>query len=148
MARRPIPPLPADSPDEVEAAFYAAMQTGDLEQMMALWADEDEAACLHPGGMQALGPAAVRTSFEAIFATGAVNVRPDAVRRYATPDVAVHHVVERIVGMTSDGPGVAYALATNIYIRTPLGWRMLVHHASAGGETGAADFADTGATLH
>ena len=30
------------SPEEVEAAFYEAMQQGHLEQLMACWADEDD----------------------------------------------------------------------------------------------------------
>ncbi|HWI81551.1 YybH family protein, partial [Ramlibacter sp.] len=36
--------------DDVEAAFYEALQTGDIEKLMACWADEDEIVCIHPGG--------------------------------------------------------------------------------------------------
>ncbi|TAK83081.1 MAG: DUF4440 domain-containing protein [Aquabacterium sp.] len=148
MTRLVPPPAPADSPDDVEAAFYRAMQQGDLDQLMALWADEDEIACIHPGGIRALGAQAVRASFESIFAVGSVDVRPESVRRLLSQAVAVHHVVERIQGITPEGPQAAYVVATNVYVRTPLGWRMLVHHASPGGEIGSPDFSESGMMLH
>ena len=44
------PPRCIGSPDEVEAQFYEALQRGDIEQLMALWADDDEIVCVHPGG--------------------------------------------------------------------------------------------------
>ncbi|WP_442786621.1 nuclear transport factor 2 family protein [Hydrogenophaga sp. NFH-34] len=39
-----------NTPDEVEHAFYEALQHGDLERVMACWADEDDVVCVHPGG--------------------------------------------------------------------------------------------------
>ena len=62
--RRPIQPPAAAlhaSPDDVEAQFYEAMQRGDLALMMAVWADDDEIVCVHPGsGGRVVGPQAVR----------------------------------------------------------------------------------------
>ena len=46
--------------DEVEAAFYEALQRGDLEQLMACWADEDDIFCVHPGGPRQVGAPAIR----------------------------------------------------------------------------------------
>jgi ketosteroid isomerase-like protein len=65
-----MPRLPAvalaslfSSPDDVEAAFYEALQKGDIDALMALWADDDEVVCVHPGGGGRLvGPAAIRAS--------------------------------------------------------------------------------------
>ena len=48
------------SPDDIEAMFYEALQTGNIERLMACWADEDEVVCVHPGGQRLLGPAAIR----------------------------------------------------------------------------------------
>ena len=31
--------------DDVEAAFYEALQRGDIDALMACWADEDEVFC-------------------------------------------------------------------------------------------------------
>ena len=53
-------------PDETEAAFYEAMQHGDIDKLMACWADEEEIVCVHPGGMRLVGVAAIRSAFEAI----------------------------------------------------------------------------------
>jgi hypothetical protein len=38
--------------DDVEAAFYDALQNADIEKLMACWADEDEIVCIHPGGLR------------------------------------------------------------------------------------------------
>lgn len=151
MVIRKAPPVASpDTPDDIEAQFYEALQQGDIEKLMAVWADEDEIACIHPGGPRVLGPQAVCASFEAIFAHGSVDVLPDVVRRYATPSLAIHHVIERVRGLTREGPQTAYVVATNVYVRTPLGWRMTVHHASPGGEDGGAppDFTDSSMMLH
>ena len=48
--------------DEVEAAFYDALQNGDIDKLMACWADEDDIVCVHPGGPRIVGAAAIRAS--------------------------------------------------------------------------------------
>ena len=60
----------AGTPDDIEAQFYQALQRGDIDRLMAVWADDDEVVCVHPGGGRLVGPAAIRESFEAIFASG------------------------------------------------------------------------------
>ena len=149
MARHSAPPpAPPDTPDEIDQRFYQAMQQGDVDKMMALWADEDDIACVHPGGSRVLGAVAIRASFEAVFAHGAVEVVPEAARRTGSQTWAVHHVVERIRGMTPQGPQDAYVIATNIYVRTLGGWRMLVHHASPGSQVEIAGLSESAALLH
>ncbi|WP_374593496.1 nuclear transport factor 2 family protein [Aquabacterium sp.] len=149
VVRKAPPPAPHDSPDEVEAEFYEALQQGDIDKLMAVWADDDEIACIHPGGPRVLGPQAVRASFEAVFAHGSVDVQPEAVRRYVSHGFAIHHVIERLRGVTRSGPQTAYVVATNVYARTPLGWRMTVHHASPSGEEDSPpDFTDSSMMLH
>ena len=63
--------------DDVEAAFYDALQTADIEKLMACWADEDEIVCIHPGGARAVGAVAIRSSFEAMFRNGSIRAWPD-----------------------------------------------------------------------
>ena len=130
MARRPPPPPPADSADEVEAQFYEALQQGALERLMALWADDDEIVCVHPGGTRIVGNAAIRASFEAIFANGGIPVRPEQVHRLLQPGLALHHLAERIEVTAEGGTQVGWVLATNVYVKGPLGWRIAAHHAS------------------
>ena len=121
------------SPDEIEAAFYEALQSADIEKLMACWADEDDIVCIHPGGPRVVGAGAIRAAFDAIFAhEGSIHVQPEAIRRIDSVASAVHSVLERIDVMTSEGPVHAFVLATNVYHRTPQGWRLVAHHASPG----------------
>lgn len=120
------------SADDVEAQFYEALQQGDLARLMAVWSDDDEIVCVHPGGARVVGGAAIRASFEAIFANGGVPAVPDQVRRLHGPGVAVHHLVERVRMPQGQGVDEAFVLATNVYVNTATGWRMVAHHASPG----------------
>ena len=96
MARNRPPAALGGSPDDVEAQFYEALQKGDLEAMMAAWADDDDIVCVHPGGTRVVGAAAIRASFEAIFGNGTIPVRIEQVRRLQWLGGALHHLVERI----------------------------------------------------
>ncbi|MBT2301784.1 nuclear transport factor 2 family protein [Variovorax paradoxus] len=118
--------------DEVEAAFYEALQRGDIDALMACWADEDEVFCVHPGGPRLVGTEAIRAAFEHMFANGAIHATPARVRRVESLASAVHNVLERIEVLTAEGPRHAFVLATNVYHKTAQGWRMVAHHASPG----------------
>ena len=120
------------TPDEIEAAFYEAMQTADLDKLMACWADEDDIVCIHPGGPRLVGAGAIRGSFEAIFSHGAIPAKPEHIRRVDALAGAVHHVLEKVEILSQNGPEEAYVLATNVYHKTAQGWRMVTHHASPG----------------
>jgi uncharacterized protein (TIGR02246 family) len=143
----PVPPPPA-SPDEIEQQFYEALQRADLEQLMAVWSDDDDIVCVHPGGPRVVGPAAIRSTFEQIFANGAIVAAPEKVRRLQTLDCAVHSVLERIDVLTDEGPRAAWVLATNVYVKTGLGWRMAAHHASPGTSNDVQEIVETASTLH
>jgi uncharacterized protein (TIGR02246 family) len=151
MARRPPPAATLHgSPDDVEAQLYEALQRGDIDRLMALWADDDEVVCVHPGGGRVVGAAAIRASFEAIFANGGIPVRPEQVHRLQQLGCALHHLVERIDVVTPEGRQTAWMLATNVYVKTTQGWRLAAHHASPAAAQEPAEVArDTGpTTLH
>lgn len=120
------------SADDIEASFYEAMQAGDIDKLMACWADEDDIVCIHPGGPRLVGNVAIRAAFEELFANGTVNAKPEQVCKVESLTSAMHNVVERIAVLTNEGPQQALVLATNVYQRTPQGWRMVAHHASPG----------------
>ena len=149
MAR---PRLPAavlhDSPDEVEAQFYEALQQGDIVKLMAVWTDDDEIVCVHPGGARVIGAAAIRASFEAIFGNGPVPAHPEQVHRLQSVGCAMHHLVERITIQTSEGVQIGWVLATNVYLKTALGWRLVAHHASPGSPHDQQPDGDAPSTLH
>jgi len=142
--------LPADStsPDDTEAAFYQALQHGDIDKLMACWADEDDIVCVHPGGARLLGAGAIRAAFEMMFANGSIQVRAEKVHRVESLGASVHSVLERIEVLTSDGPRHAYVIATNVYQKTPQGWRMAAHHASPGTPREMLEVNDSPQVLH
>lgn len=136
------------SADDVEAAFYDALQTGDIEKLMACWADEDEIVCVHPGGPRVIGPGAIRSAFDTLFSNGRIRATPLHVRKVESMTSAVHNLVERIEVMMEGGPAHAYVLATNVYHRTGQGWRMVAHHASPGMQNQAQEANEAPPVLH
>ncbi len=134
--------------DEIEAAFYDAMQNGDIEKLMACWADEDDVFCVHPGGPRVVGAGAIRAAFDAMFSNGRIRAWPQQVRKVEALASSVHSVLERIEVMTDSGPANAWVLATNVYHRTSQGWRMVAHHASPGSATEAQEISETPTVLH
>ena len=136
------------SPDDVEAQFYEALREADIDKLMALWADDDEVFCVHPGGPRVVGPRAIRVAFEAMFSNGRINAHPERLRKLHTLDAAVHNLVERIELQTDAGLRVGYVLATNVYLKTALGWRIVAHHASPGTPHETPEVAEAPAVLH
>ena len=132
--------------EAAEIAFYDAIARADLDTLMTLWADNDEIVCIHPGAPRLVGHAAIRASWEAIFERGGVHIQP--VQRHAVSSSmsAVHNIIEEIRrndGATPD----RHVLATNIYLKTPKGWRIVAHHASVAPGVASADPAAS-STLH
>lgn len=121
---------------EVEAAFYDALNRADTGSLMALWADDEEIVCIHPGGPRLIGHAAIRASWEAIFEDGGVPIRPFHLHATHNLMSAVHTVIE---GGSASGDEPAHLLATNVYIKTPRGWRLVLHHASVAPGQAAPD---------
>ena len=134
--------------DETEVSFYEAMQAGDVDRMMQVWADEEDIACVHPGGPRMVGTLAVRAGFEAVFASGPVHVAIEHVRRMESAVCAVHHVTERVSAHGPDGPRTAFVMATNVFLRTSQGWRMVAHHASPGMAEDLPDITEPRGVLH
>ena len=117
---------------------------------MALWADDEEVACVHPGGPRIVGLPAIRAAFAAVFERGAVNVHPERVRRLHSGDCAIHHVLERVQlhGETGQSAPTAWVIATNVYLKTALGWRLVLHHASPGNAGDVQELVADAGTLH
>jgi uncharacterized protein (TIGR02246 family) len=148
MPRPKPPPTSPSSPDDVEQQFYEALQSGDIEALMAVWADDDDIFCVHPGGPRVIGPVAIRAAFEGIFSNGSVNAQPEKVRRVHGPACAVHSVLEHVRVMTEDGLHSAWVIATNVYMQTARGWRLTAHHASPGSQREMQELIDAGSTIH
>ena len=130
MTRSSLRAVLVGSPDELEAAFYDALQQGDLERLMACWSDEDEIVCLHPGGPRLVGLLAIRAAYAAMLERGGLQVQPTQVHRVQALASSVHSVLEQLRVVLPDGAREALVNATNVYHKTPKGWRLVVHHAS------------------
>jgi len=118
------------SAQEAQNAFYRAIEQADLAQMMAVWAEEDDIVCIHPGGPRHTGIAEVRESWRQIFSRGPeLKFKLLAERTVPGRMLSVHSVFERITH--SQGTfSPASVIATNIFVASSHGWQMLMHHAS------------------
>ena len=134
--------------EAAEEAFYDAMQRGDLAAMMALWADDEDAVCVHPSGARLVGLEAIRQSFEEIFAQGGVDVRPAQARVQQGALIAVHNLVEKVLVAGRMGTEVVECVATNVYLKHPSGWRIVLHHSSPAGESPSVEIGGSSSVLH
>ena len=138
------------TPQDAEAAFYEALTRADLDAMMAVWADDDEIYCVHPQGARISGVAQVRESWRQIFGGGqTLRFQLREQQFLHGMMLSVHSVYEHIsvLGETRTRNPV---IATNIYLRTERGWRMVAHHASPApaAATAAAEPRRATKTLH
>ncbi|HZO04014.1 MAG TPA: nuclear transport factor 2 family protein [Burkholderiales bacterium] len=121
---------------DAETAFYEALERCDLEGMMAVWSEDDEIVCVHPGGARLTGQDEVRESWARLFAAGP-HARVTIEHQVAISGMmlAVHSVFEHFTlpaerGAERRAEQPVPIIATNVYLRTAAGWRMIVHHAS------------------
>jgi hypothetical protein len=122
---------PLDTLREANSRFYRALEELDLPAMDALWAHEGWVRCVHPGWDILVGWDAVRHSWEQIFAsTHWLRVTPTTIEAEVVGEIGVVVCCENITATTQGDVGVAVAQATNLFRRTPAGWRMFHHHAS------------------
>jgi hypothetical protein len=118
------------TPDEAEAAFYAAFETLDIALMGAVWAEQPSPVCVHPGGDLLQDRSEVLRSWREVL-TGAE--RPElqyrVIQRTASEGLAVH-LVEELIRPSRSREEPNRILAMNVYRKTADGWRMTAHHAS------------------
>lgn len=118
---------------DAENAFYEALERCDLDGMMAVWAEDEDIFCVHPTGGRLTGQDQVRESWAQMFSAGP-RARLQVTQQVAISGMmlAVHSVYENFA-LEGAAPGDARPapiVATNVYLRTAAGWRMIVHHAS------------------
>lgn len=118
------------TPQDAEAAFYEALERGDLDAMMNVWADEEEIYCIHPGGARLVGHASIREAFRQIFTSGQ-RMQVQVGHQIQTHGMMLAiHCVHEFISVPGQGRAANPMVATNVYQRTGNGWRMVAHHAS------------------
>jgi ketosteroid isomerase-like protein len=129
---------------ELNEDFYAAFENADLDAMDALWVSDglaDSVTCVHPGWPSLRGRDEVMRSWAMIMAnTTYIQFVLTDVEVEVGTDFAVLTCVENILTAAEDddGDGAAESaefagakgVATNLFRRTPAGWRLWVRHGS------------------
>ncbi|MFE0640220.1 nuclear transport factor 2 family protein [Streptomyces sp. NPDC058877] len=144
--------------EAANTAFYEAMETGDFEGLAGLWLDEgaDGAApvtCVHPGWPVLTGRGEVLRSYALIMAnTEYIQFFLTDLRISLAGDTALVTCTENILsgGPAEDGAELGplvgqLVVATNVFRRTPEGWRIWSHHASPVLASNEEDGPETGA---
>ncbi|HSF47011.1 MAG TPA: nuclear transport factor 2 family protein [Burkholderiales bacterium] len=124
--------------EEAETAFYEAFERADLEAMMAVWAEDEDIVCVHPTGPRLLGLEQVRESWRQIFSGGpSLRFRLSDQQVLRGMLLSIHSLYEHVT-LSGEAQPRNPIVATNIYVLTDRGWRMLAHHASpAPGDRGS-----------
>ncbi|MFL6134144.1 MAG: nuclear transport factor 2 family protein [Nocardioidaceae bacterium] len=121
--------------EQVNTTFYEAFETADIDTMQDLWLDDPETLCVHPGALPVRGTSAINRSWALIMAnTPYIQFFLTDVEVSVWEGVASVTCTENVLtGDDRTGPdafGGARAVATNVFVRTPGGWRLWIHHAS------------------
>ncbi|WP_434594298.1 nuclear transport factor 2 family protein [Streptomyces sp. A5-4] len=118
-------------------AFYEAVEQADFEELSSLWL-EDEISCVHPGWPVLSGRGEVLRSYALIMAnTEYIQFFLTDVKVTVLGETALVNCTENTLsGGPSEeagelGPLVGQLIvATNVFRRTPEGWKLWSHHGS------------------
>jgi ketosteroid isomerase-like protein len=127
VAHRPQPVF--STVDAVEEAFYDALNRGDVVGMMSLWSDDDDCVCVHPSGDRYVGTDAIKASWDLLLAQGGIPISPRSRRSYMGAVLVVHNLVEELQMPPERGSEIVSFIVTNVYSRSPKGWRILMHQS-------------------
>jgi ketosteroid isomerase-like protein len=116
---------------EANRRFYDALSHLDQEAMDEIWLHEAWVVCVHPGWQMLRGWDSVRESWRRIF-SGDVgyHIELDQISVHIHGETAIVTCVERIAVVSEEGGGVSLATSTNLFVHTPSGWKMTLHHSS------------------
>lgn len=136
--------------EAVNTRFYEALSALDIEAMDLVWSHEDGARCIHPGWEVIEGWEVIRESWSVIFRNSRrLQVAPSEVQVRVEGEMAWVCCLETIKsGPGSDDTDETLARATNLFVRTPDGWRMILHHASQIPPESREDDEDDEPTVH
>lgn len=113
---------------DVEDAFYDAIDDRDAEALSRVWEDSDAIACLLP--MQPLlhGTDVYEAFRPLIEGEFRVQIEVRHIRWLYACDLAIHFVEEHVT--VPGAPPQPAVYATNVYRNGKEGWRLLMHQNS------------------
>lgn len=123
--------------EQANTAFYETMERGDFDELSDLWLDDD-ISCIHPGWPVLSGRGEVLRSYALIMAnTEYIQFFLTDVTVHLAGDTALVTCTENILsgGPAEDGGELGplvgqLVVATNVFRRTPDGWKIWSHHGS------------------
>jgi len=132
--------MPTPPPDDetalldINAAFYRAFASHDIDAMEALWAKTAPVVCIHPGWPPLMGREAVLEGWRRILSNPsqpALQMMGPRVTLWG--DVALVICFEKVEDQ--------YLIASNVFVREGKAWRLSHHQAGpvASPPTGAND---------
>ncbi|MFF9688899.1 nuclear transport factor 2 family protein [Streptomyces sp. NPDC014623] len=126
--------------EQANTAFYEAMERGDLDGLSGLWLPGEDltVSCVHPGWPVLTGRGEVLRSYALIMAnTEYIQFFLTDVGVSMTGDTALVTCTENILsgGPAEEGNALGplvgqLVVATNVFRRTPEGWKLWSHHGS------------------
>jgi ketosteroid isomerase-like protein len=148
LSPRPMHTPTFATPEDAETAFYTALAHADLDAMMAVWSEDDEVVCIHPGGNRLVGIAAIREAWQQMFASGTrISVALHQGLQWNCGLTTIRNV-RQLVQVSGDDRLEPPLLATNVFIKGARGWRLVMHHASPAPDTNNLHGHDTPTILH
>jgi ketosteroid isomerase-like protein len=112
---------------DANRAFYDAHESRDLDAMRVVWDHGDGTVCIHPGWPILRGWALIEESWRRIFQGAGRNqfiLTNEAVATIG--DTAWITLDENLVDRFATGT----VAATNVFVRTDDGWKLVLHHGS------------------
>ncbi|MFE5238579.1 MULTISPECIES: nuclear transport factor 2 family protein [unclassified Streptomyces] len=126
--------------EQANTDFYEAMERGDFDALSGLWLPGEDltVSCVHPGWPVLTGRGEVLRSYALIMAnTEYIQFFLTDVGVSMTGDTALVTCTENILsgGPAEDGNALGplvgqLVVATNVFRRTPEGWKLWSHHGS------------------
>ncbi|MEU5717140.1 nuclear transport factor 2 family protein [Streptomyces sp. NPDC020403] len=126
--------------EQANTAFYEAMERGDFDALSDLWLPGEDltVSCVHPGWPVLTGRGEVLRSYALIMAnTEYIQFFLTDVGVAMTGDTALVTCTENILSGAPAEDGAALGplvgqlvVATNVFRRTPDGWKLWSHHGS------------------
>jgi uncharacterized protein (TIGR02246 family) len=116
--------MPRDTPEELAAAFAAAISAGDVNAAVELWTDD--ATIVQPDGEALHGKPAVAAALRAIVDNG-LRMEIDVSNVFVAGDAAVVVGALTLNGTHSEhGPFAQRSSSVVVYTRDPDGWRIAI----------------------
>lgn len=122
---------------ELEQAFYTALAQGDVEQMMALWVDDQSSICILPNFPYAQGHLALAETWRTLFELGQFKAQVLASHTLDGSQTTVRNQLLHIeLTLQQNSMTQHFNLhATLVFTKTTNGWRVSLFHTSVALDT-------------